>query len=79
MQPAQINDAIVSCLEHVASSTSPPAIAAADFLIRLLDDRVFPLNAVDEVTIRVGIILRGITERDMLNKNDLPEGWSCLK
>ena len=79
MQPAQINDAIVSCLEHVASSTSPPAIAAADFLIRLLDDRVFPLNAVDEVTIRVGIILRGITDRDLLSKGDMPAGFSCSK
>jgi len=77
MQPAQINDAVVSCLEHVASSSAPPAIAAADFLIRLLDDRVFPLHAVDQVAIRVGIILRGITERDMLNRDDLPEGWSC--
>ena len=77
MQPAQINDAIVSCLEHVASSTAPPAIAAADFLIRLLDDRVIPLAAVDEVTIRIGVILRGITERDMLNKEDLPKGWNC--
>jgi hypothetical protein len=64
----RINAAIVQCLEHVASSTSPPGAGAADFLFRLLDDRVFTVDEVDEITIRVSVILRGITERHQLTQ-----------
>jgi len=70
---------IVLCLEHVAESTSPPAIAAADFLFGFLDDREFSVETVQEITTRVGSILRRITERDMLNKDDLPAGFSLPK
>jgi hypothetical protein len=62
----RINTAIVTCLEHVATSTAPPGAGAADFLLRLLDDKVFSVDEVDEITIRVSIILRGITERHQL-------------
>jgi hypothetical protein len=65
---SKINTAIVTCLEHVASSTSPPGAAAGDFLLRLLDDQVFTVEEVDEITIRVSIILRGITERYILTQ-----------
>jgi len=41
-------------------------MGAADFLLRLLDDDVFTLDEVNEITIRVGIIIRGITERQNL-------------
>jgi hypothetical protein len=68
MRSHKINAAIVQCLEHVATSTSPPGVGAADFLIRLLDDRVFTVDEVDEVTLRVSIILRGITERHQLSQ-----------
>jgi hypothetical protein len=64
----KINTAIVACLEHVATSTAPPGIGAADFLLRLLDDEVYTLDEVDEVTVRVGIIIRGITERYNLSQ-----------
>ena len=63
MRSNKINTAIVACLEYVAASTSPPGIGAAEFLLRLLDDEVYALDEVDEITIRVGIIIRGITER----------------
>jgi hypothetical protein len=65
---AKINTAIVTCLEHVASSHSPPCAAAGDFLLRLLDDQVFTVNEVDEITVRVTVILRGITERHALTQ-----------
>jgi hypothetical protein len=62
----RINSAIVTCLEHVATSTAPPGAGAADFLLKLLDDGVFAIDEVDEITRRVSIILRGITERHQL-------------
>ena len=65
---SKINTAIVACLEHVATSTSPPGAAAGDFLLRLLDDQVFTVEEVDEITVRVSIILRGITERHELTQ-----------
>ena len=76
MRSHKINTAIVACLEHVATSTAPPGMGAADFLLRLLDDEVFTLEEVDEVTIRVGIIIRGITERQNLIQHGaaLPAG-----
>jgi hypothetical protein len=64
----KINTAIVTCLEHVATSTAPPGAGAADFLLRLLDDQVFTVDEVDEITIRVSIILRGITDRHQLSQ-----------
>jgi hypothetical protein len=68
----RINAAIVQCLEHMATSTSPPGTGAADFLIRLLDDRAFAVDEVDEITLRVSIILRGITERHSLAHSLVP-------
>jgi hypothetical protein len=68
----KINTAIVACLEHVAASTAPPGMGAADFLLRLLDDDVFTLDEVNEITIRVGIIIRGITERNNLARPTAP-------
>jgi hypothetical protein len=68
----KINTAIVTCLEHVATSTAPPGAGAADFLIRLLDDNVFTVDEVDEITVRVSIILRGITERHYLTQTAQP-------
>jgi hypothetical protein len=62
----RINSAIVTCLEHVATSTAPPGAGAADFLLRLLDDGVYPVDEVDEITRRVSIIIRGITERHQI-------------
>jgi hypothetical protein len=62
----RINSAIVTCLEHVATSTAPPGAGAADFLLRLLDDGVYPVEEVDEITRRVSIIIRGITERHQI-------------
>jgi hypothetical protein len=64
----RINSAIVTCLEHVATSTAPPGAGAADFLLRLLDDGVYCLEEIDEITRRVSIILRGITERHQLSQ-----------
>jgi hypothetical protein len=64
---AKINTAIVACLEHVATCTSPPGAAAGDFLLRLLDDDIFTVEEVDEITLRVSIIIRGITERNQLS------------
>jgi hypothetical protein len=72
----KINSAIVACLEHVASSTAPPGAGAADFLLRLLDDKVFTVDEVDEITIRVSIILRGITERHAWSQ---PHPASCAE
>ena len=63
MRAQRINSAIVTCLEHVATSTAPPGAGAADFLLRLLDDGVYPVDEVDEITRRVSIIIQGITER----------------
>jgi hypothetical protein len=47
-------------------------MGAADFLLRLLDDKVFTLDEVDEITIKVGIIIRGITERHSLIQQTVP-------
>ncbi len=66
MRAQRINSAIVTCLEHVATSTAPPGAGAADFLMRLLDDGVYPVDEVDEITRRVSIIIRGITERHQI-------------
>ena len=67
MRAHRINSAIVTCLEHVATSTAPPGAGAADFLLRLLDDGVYPVDEVDEITRRVTIIIQGITERHQLS------------
>ncbi len=66
MRSQRINSAIVTCLEHVATSTAPPGAGAADFLMRLLDDGVYAVDEVDEITRRVSIIIRGITERHQI-------------
>ena len=66
MRSHRINSAIVTCLEHVATSTAPPGAGAADFLLRLLDDGVYPVDEVDEITRRVSIIIQGITERHQI-------------
>lgn len=66
LSKAKINAAIVTCLEHVATSTSPPGAAAADFLLLLLDDEAFSVDEVDEISLRVGVIIRGIVDRDEL-------------
>jgi hypothetical protein len=63
----RINSAVVTCLEHVATSTAPPGAGAADFLLRLLDDGIYPVEEVDEITRRVSIIIQGITERHQLS------------
>ena len=47
-------------------------MGAADFLLRLLDDRVYAVDEVDEITLRVSIILRGITERHQLSQSLMP-------
>lgn len=67
MRAQRINSAIVTCLEHVATSTAPPGAGAADFLLRLLDDGIYPVEEVDEITRRVSIIIQGITERYQLS------------
>jgi hypothetical protein len=72
MRSQKINTAIVTCLEHVATSTAPPGAGAADFLLRLLADRVFTVDEVDEITVRVSIILRGITDRHHLSQPSSP-------
>lgn len=63
MRIHKLNEAILHCLEHVAGSTSPPCVGAADFLIRLLDTDVFTCDEMDEITRRVGVIIHGINER----------------
>jgi hypothetical protein len=68
----KINAAIVQCLEHMATSTSPPGTGAADFLLRLLDDKIYTVEEVDEITLRVAIILRGITDRHYLAQSLVP-------
>jgi hypothetical protein len=73
---AKINTAIVACLEHVATSPSPPCAAAGDFLLRLLDDHVFTVEEVDEITVRVTVIIRGITDRLMLSQ---PQPATCCE
>jgi hypothetical protein len=65
---AKINAAVVTCLEHVATSTSPPGAAAGDFLLRLLDDEAFTVDEVDEISMRVGVIIRGIIDRADLTR-----------
>jgi hypothetical protein len=68
----KLNEAILHCLEHVATSTSPPGVGAADFLLRLLDTEMFTCEEMDEITRRVGVIIRGITERHDLSQPRLP-------
>lgn len=63
-----INSAVIACLEHVATSTAPPGAGAADFLLRLLDERVFSLEEVDEIAAKVSIIINGIVERGQLSR-----------
>ena len=72
MRAQRINSAIVTCLEHVATSTAPPGAGAADFLLRLHDDGVYTVEEVDDITRRVSIIIRGITERHQLIQPKAP-------
>ncbi len=63
-----INSAVIACLEHVATSTAPPGAGAADFLLRLLDEKVFAIEEVDEIATKVSIIINGIVERGQLSR-----------
>src|SRR4051794_9176323 len=73
MRGQRINSAIVTCLEHVVTSTAPPGAGAADFLLRLLDDGIYAVDEVDEITRRVSIIIRGITERrELIQSHSTP-------
>ena len=67
MRSNKINAAILQCLEHVATCTSPPGAGAADFLLRLLDHDVFSVDEMDEITLRVSTIINGILERGALS------------
>ena len=67
MRANKVNAAILQCLEHVATGTSPPGAGAADFLLRLLDHAVFSVDEMDEITLRVSSILNGILERGSLS------------
>jgi hypothetical protein len=71
MRANKINAAILQCLEHVATGTSPPGAGAADFLLRLLDHDVFSVDEMDEITLRVSTILSGIWERGALSVGQL--------
>lgn len=71
MRANKINSAILQCLEHVATSTSPPGAGAADFLLRLLDHDVFSVDEMDEITLRVSTIINGILERGALSMGHL--------
>jgi hypothetical protein len=71
MRANKINAAILQCLEHVATCTSPPGAGAADFLLRLLDQDVFSVDEMDEITLRVSTIISGILERGALSKGQL--------
>jgi hypothetical protein len=66
MRAHKINSAVLQCLEHVATCTSPPGAGAADFLLRLLDHDVFSVDEMDEITLKVSTILSGILERGVL-------------
>jgi hypothetical protein len=59
----KINAAVVACLEHAAASPLPPAAAAADFLRLLLADQAYTAAEVDEVTLIVSRIVKGIGGR----------------
>jgi hypothetical protein len=71
MRAHKINAAILQCLEHVATGTSPPGAGAADFLLRLLDHDVFSVDEMDEITLRVSTIISGILERGALSVGQL--------
>jgi hypothetical protein len=66
MRANQISEAVLQCLEHVATSTSPPGAGATDFLLRLLDQDVFSVDEMDEITLKVSTIINGILERGAL-------------
>jgi hypothetical protein len=66
MRAHKINSAVLQCLEHVATCTSPPGAGAADFLLRLLDQDVFSVDEMDEITLKVSTIISGILERGVL-------------
>jgi hypothetical protein len=68
MRAHKTNAAVLQCLEHVATCTSPPGAGAADFLLRLLDQDVFSVDEMDEITLRVSTIINGILERGALSK-----------
>ena len=70
MQINRINAAIVTCLEHVATSTSPPGASAGAFMLQLVNDGMLTLDEIDEITIRVGIIIEGISERYNLTQGN---------
>lgn len=67
MRAHKVNAAILQCLEHVATCTSPPGAGAADFLLRLLDQDVFSVDEMDEISLRVSTIIGGILERGALS------------
>ncbi len=71
MRANKINSAILQCLEHVATCTSPPGAGASDFLLRLLDQDVFSVDEMDEITIRVSMIITGILERGALSMGQM--------
>ena len=66
MRASKINAAVLQCLEHVATCTSPPGAGAADFLLRLLDQDVFSVDELDEITLKVSTIIDGILDRGAL-------------
>jgi hypothetical protein len=63
MNVDRINDIVVQCLEHAATSHLPPASAAADFMRLLLADGAFSASEVDAATLTVSRILKGIAGR----------------
>lgn len=67
MRAHKINAAVLQCLEHVATCTSPPGAGAADFLIRLLDRDLFSVDEMDEITLKVSTIIHGILDRGVLS------------
>jgi hypothetical protein len=67
MRANKVNAAILQCLEHVATGTSPPGAGAADFLLRLLDHDVFSVDEMGEITLRVSTIISGILERGAMS------------
>jgi hypothetical protein len=63
MDADKINAVVVQCLEHAAASPLPPAAASSDFLRLLLKDGAFTPDEVNEATLKVSRILRGIAGR----------------
>lgn len=63
MSGDKINAVVVQCLEYAAGSELPPASAAADFLRLLLADGAFSHEEVNEATLKVSRIVRGIGGR----------------